>query len=214
MSTIQSSLLRGSRTFLLLAMLVAAAATAHAQDTPLLQGNEADGIATGPRHSLSVCPGGIAFGIFSANYEYLFDDHHGLVARFDYEAVPGTYSDAALESSGFAVVFNYRWHLDPSMESLYIGAYSRFRRFSGSGAIDGTSFDFAIPDVTVGLNVGKKWVWSSGFSLNFALGYGVMSVGRETSIDSPAVDAALDTFEKEYDFISPFLGELSIGYAF
>ena len=42
------------------------------------------------KHSINMCPGGIAFGIYSLNYEYMLSPNHGLVGRFDYEAIPKT----------------------------------------------------------------------------------------------------------------------------
>ena len=41
-----------------------------------------------PRNALNVCPLGVAFGIFSVNYQRQVGDHHGLVIRGDYEAIP------------------------------------------------------------------------------------------------------------------------------
>ncbi|MFZ1730109.1 MAG: DUF3575 domain-containing protein [Bacteroidota bacterium] len=169
---------------------------------------------SGVHHSFSMCPGGLALGILSVNYEYLFQENHGIVARFDYESIPSTYSDAKLESSGLAFILNYRYHIAGGMEAVYVGAFTRLRNYSGTGTLESTSFDFSIPEVTFGLNIGKKWVWSSGITLNFALGYGVAKQWREADPRNAAIDASLDVFEDEYDFISPLLGELSIGYAF
>jgi len=164
--------------------------------------------------TINMCPLGIALGIYSANYEYLLNQTHGFVARLDYEAVPKTYSDANLNVDGKAAILNYRYHFNKKMNSYYLGAFTRYREYSGDGISDNEKFDFKISEFTVGLNAGKKWVWNSGFNINFALGYGLSFDKRTTSRTSSAIEAAVDTFENEYDFINGFLGEFSIGYAF
>ena len=37
---------------------------------------------------------------------------------------------------------------------------------------------------------------------------------REANPTDRSIESTLDQFEKEYDFMSPFYGEFSIGYAF
>ena len=71
-----------------------------------------------------------------------------------------------------------------------------------------------INETTIGLNVGKRWVWDSGFNINFTLGYGYSFKEKNQSLSSTAIDGAIKGFEEEYDFIDAFLGEFSIGYAF
>jgi hypothetical protein len=166
------------------------------------------------KHAINMCPGGIAFGIYSINYAQLFGSNHVLVGRFDYEDIPKTYTDANIESSGVAFILNYRWHFSGKMNSTYLGAYSRYRVYNGSGTLESTTFDFEIDELTLGLNVGKRWVWNSGFNLNFALGYGFSFDNREIDPTNTSLESTVDNFESEYDFIDPFLGEFSIGYAF
>lgn len=166
------------------------------------------------RHAINFCPGGIAFGIFSANYEYLVTPKNGIVARFDYEAIPKTYTSANIESNGKAFILNYRRHFSENMNSFYAGAYTRFRVYKGEGNINSQEFDFKIPEVTVGLNVGKRWVFKSGFNINLSFGYGVSFQNKKLSIDNNEVSSSVDSWEDSYDFIDPFLGEFSIGYSF
>lgn len=195
------------------ALLIFFSLSANAQQT---LDQEADSLRFDPsiRQSINMCPLGMAFGIFSANYEYLLTPHHGLVARVDYEAVPKTYSAANIDPSGMAFILNYRYHLKGAMESCFVGAYSRYRVYKGEGNLEGTKFDFTMPDFTLGLNAGKRWIWDSGFNITFALGYGYSWKSRTADPDLPGVNEAIDVFENGYDFINPFYGEFSIGYAF
>ncbi len=190
------------------------ATSTFAQDGKSVSQMKLNSSAGGFNQALSMCPGGIAFGIFSANYQYMFAESQSLVARVDYEAVPKTYTSANIESSGLAFILNYRWHISGDLESYYVGAFARYRVFSGSGKIDSQNFDFKIPDQTFGINVGKRWVWNSGFTLNFTFGYGFQMKGRHADPSNPAIESAIDDYEDAYDFMDPFLGEFSIGYAF
>ncbi|HPF64828.1 DUF3575 domain-containing protein [Lentimicrobium sp.] len=166
------------------------------------------------KNAINFCPGGIAFGIFSANVEHLFGRHHGLVLRGDYEAIPRTYSDAGINASGKAVILNYRYHIGGGLNSFYAGAFARYRKYKGDGTLETGKFDFSISECTVGLNAGKRWVWKSGFTMNFALGYGYFYDEQKVNNRSQAALDAIDVFRDNYDFLNGFLGELSIGYAF
>jgi hypothetical protein len=166
------------------------------------------------RNAINVCPGGIAFGIFSVNYERLIKPNHGLVFRADYENIPKTYSDANIESYGMAFILNYRYHIGGGLESFYVGAYARYREYKGTGTQEGSTFDFRIPGATAGLNVGRRWIWKSGFTLNAALGYGYSVDRTYINPNNTYTENALNVFKNQYEFSDAFMGEFSIGYAF
>jgi hypothetical protein len=166
------------------------------------------------RTAINVCPGGVAFGFYSANVEHLFGENHGLVLRGDLETIPDTYSDANIESSGKAVILNYRYHIGGGLNSFYAGAYARYRKIKGDGSLENGDFDFKLPECTLGLNVGKRWIWKNGLSLNFALGYGYAYDELKVNNSSQAAINAIDVFRDDYTFMNGFLGEFSIGYAF
>ncbi len=100
------------------------------------------------------------------------------------------------------------------MRSAYLGAFTKYRIYNGTGTLDSTKFDFSIPEFTVGINVGKRWVWKSGFNVNVAIGYGIITIGRESDPDNPEINLIIDEFESKYDFLNPLLLEVSIGYSF
>ncbi|MCP5063518.1 MAG: hypothetical protein GY936_13810, partial [Ignavibacteriae bacterium] len=80
--------------------------------------------------------------------------------------------------------------------------------------LDSKKFDLTIQSYSIGLNAGKRWVWNSGFNIVFSLGYGLDINNREANPTNNSIESILDQFEKDYDFMSPFYGEFSIGYAF
>jgi len=165
--------------------------------------------------AVNMCPGGIVFGIYSVNYEYLAGQNHGLVARFDYESVSETLSDdTIMKANGYGFTFNYRWHFSGELESFYIGSYARYKVYKGDGTNGSTKFDFTLQEYTLGLNAGKRWVWNSGINVNCAFGYGISKLKEETDPSNSLNDSTLDKFIDDYTFIDPFYGEISVGYAF
>lgn len=166
------------------------------------------------KHAINFCPGGPIFGVYAINYEYLFKPHHGMIARFDYEAVPKSYTEANIESNGVAFILNYRYHFSGELESTFVGAYTRYKIYNGNGRLDAQDFDFNLKHFTLGVNAGKRWVWNSGFNITFQLGYGLATGNRNATPTSSSIKSILNSFEKKYDFIDPFFGELSIGWAF
>ena len=166
------------------------------------------------RTTINVCPGGVAVGFYSANVEHLFGENHGLVLRGDLETIPKTYSDANIDASGKAVILNYRYHIGGGLNSFYAGAFARYRNIKGDGTLESGNFDFKLPECTVGLNVGKRWIWKSGFTMNFTLGYGYAYDELKVNNSSQAAIDAIDVFRDDYAFMNGFLGEFSIGYAF
>ena len=100
------------------------------------------------------------------------------------------------------------------MESVFLGSFVRYRVYKGTGNTGTEEFDFTMPEFTFGLNIGKRWVWNSGFNITLALGYGFANNSKKPDIDNVSFINTLNKFEDEYEFLSPFLGEFSLGYAF
>ena len=132
-------------------------------------------------NSINMCPVALAFNFYSMNFEHLFDGTHGLVARFDYESISDTYSDNPIELSGYGFILNYRYHFSGQMESIFLGSYARYRIYDGNGKAGATDFDMSITESSFGLNLGKRWVWNSGFNVLFSMGYGFFSYRQESN---------------------------------
>ncbi len=166
------------------------------------------------KHAINICPIAPIFGFYSINYEYLISPKNGIIARFDYEDIPQTYTAASIESSGIGFTLNYRRHFSGEMNSLFLGAYTRYRNYKGKGELESEKLDLDIQSYSFGLNAGKRWAWNSGFNIVFSLGYGIDINTRKANPTDDSIEAIVDQFEEDYDFMSPFYGEFSIGYAF
>jgi len=196
--------------FLLLFCLLLVSVASAQEGKNLIQ-NEKDLKIASFKQSINSCPGGLAFGVYSINIERMIKLKHGLVARFDFEDISVKYSGDKFNATGLGFILNYRRHFSPSLKSYYLGAYARYRIYDGTGEDGPDEFDFDITEFTIGLNAGKRWVWSSGFNINFMLGYGIAFT--ETDVES-TYETAYDKFTDKYSFEGPMLGEFSIGYAF
>ena len=196
--------------FLLLFCLLLVSVASAQEGKNLIQ-NEKDLKIASFKQSINSCPGGLAFGVYSINIERMIKPKHGLVARFDFEDISVKYSGDKFNATGLGFILNYRRHFSPSLKSYYLGAYARYRIYDGTGEDGPDEFDFDITEFTIGLNAGKRWVWSSGFNINFMLGYGIAFT--ETDVES-TYETAYDKFTDKYSFEGPMLGEFSIGYAF
>ncbi|MCB0629532.1 MAG: DUF3575 domain-containing protein [Saprospiraceae bacterium] len=166
------------------------------------------------KQAINFCPIAIAFGIYSVNYERLTNDHHGFMIRGDYESIPNRFSDANINVSGKAAIVNYRYHVKGGLNSLFIGAFSRYRVYTGDGNLKDTSFDFTLSEITIGANAGKRWILKNGLNLNLVLGYGLFMDKMDSSSSDSDIINSIHTFQKEYDLYNGLYGEVSIGYAF
>jgi len=185
-----------------------------AQENDKLQISELNSGSNNFRQSINMCPGGIIFGIYSFNVEYMFAENHGIITRFDYEAVSESFSGDKIDADGFGIILNYRYHFSEALESYFLGSYARYRVYRGTGYTGTEKFDLTMPELSFGINAGKRWVWNSGFNITLAFGYGIANSSKETEPDNPSYKRTLSKFEDEYDFLGPFLGEFSLGYAF
>jgi len=166
------------------------------------------------KQAINFCPIAIAFGIYSMNYERMLDNHHSLLIRGDYESIPWNYSDANIDVSGKAAIINYRYHIKGGLNSLFVGAFSRYRVYSGSGNLNNLDFDFDITEFTVGANFGKRWILKNGLNLNLVWGYGFFMDNLKSSNNQSGVVESIKVFQKNYDLYNGMYGEVSIGYAF
>ncbi len=156
--------------------------------------------------------------LYVLSYEYLLADYHGIALRA--EIIPLKDSDTGIDGLGSAAVINYRWHPFSRIDSFFVGPYARYRYVTGSGNISGTSFDYSIPEFTLGINAGYRWIFgSSGFNVVMAAGYGYSWREENFSTNTSAIQTAFREFKGANagttNFVdAPFYGEFSLGYAF
>ena len=168
-----------------------------------------------PNQAVNICAVAIpVMNMYVINYEYLYNERHGLAARLEYNPMSGSGID---DATGFAAVLDYRWHLYPKLDSFFAGPYARYRYVDGSGHAAGTTFNFKVPEVNIGLNVGYRWIHdATGINVVFAFGYGYSWVTEKITPTNDNIESTFKNFKNDNDAFldAPFYGEFSIGYAF
>lgn len=172
--------------------------------------------------AFNINPAGIALGSYSANYEILFDQTHGVVLEGTFTRMKnGSDSgDSTTKGGGFGL--QYRWHWSDAMESGFLGVFARYTTATGTGSattnVNGftsaSNFDIKYTAATLGLNIGKRWVWESGFNIVFRIGYGYTKLDITTWNASSDISGTIDALKPVLQLIAGIDGELSIGYAF
>jgi len=116
----------------------------------------------------------------------------------EYQFEDPTYEDLSLNRYASSIFLNYRYHFSKEMNSLFVGPYFRARVYDGTDDVS-DSFDFKDPEISLGVYLGKRWVWNNGFNIALTGGYGPYL--RKSS-------------ESKKEFEAQYIGELSVGYAF
>ena len=145
---------------------------------------------------------GVMFGTFTLNYECLLGHEHGIV-------VEGNYFYNGDYSHGENAELAYRWHFLKRMNSGFLGVFIKGDRSNGSeNDVPGVTVGYTQTSITIGPNIGYRWVSPWGLSLvgRFGYGYNAWSKFSNAVPDKPTIDllqrrSALDS-------------ELSLGYAF
>jgi len=150
------------------------------------------------KHAVGICPIGFVQGDILFTYEYLLNQAHGVAVMFEYQAEKPVYKDVSFTRYATSFFLNYRYHFSKEMNSIFIGPYFRARVYDGE--IETTnSFNFNDPEFTLGVYLGKRWVWNNGFNIALTGGYGPYL--KKSS-------------ESKTEFKDRYIGELSVGYAF
>lgn len=188
------------------------------------------------RWAISVQPLFPIFSSYFANIEYLFASRHSFFFEAGYigsykmsVGIWNSSSDARKASwrtvRGHTLTLQYRYHFSDGLDSGFIGPFVKYGFLSGNIlsadtdpnliSINLTSqpeIGFAATYGTIGVNIGRRWVWDSGVTMAVRIGSGM---------SFPVYKYALSGYESEKKIFTEafflFLtvdAEFSIGYAF
>jgi hypothetical protein len=147
---------------------------------------------------------GLFTGSYSANFEYLMAQSHGVLAE-GYFATDDDYT-----SMGGGLGYRWHWSKKKGMGSGFLGLAASYRTASGDVTVNNVKSDFTSTIISVIPYIGKRWIFGPGINIVLRAGYGYADASFEWS-DVALVD---DTIEKALKFLGSFDGELSIGFAF
>lgn len=178
--------------------------------------------ATRFNHAINLNPIGFITGSYGGNYELLLAQTHGLVFEGAYSNTKATSGSDEATAKGGTGAFHYRWHWSNAMESGFLGAFVRYSSATGTGNVTTTSgttitktnFDVTLTATTIGLNIGKRWVWDNGINIVARIGYGYSNLNLSTTSTDSNVNKTLSDLKPILQVISGLDAELSVGYAF
>ena len=153
--------------------------------------------------ALQIDVAGFFEGAITLNYEYLLFHQHGIVLEGSY------YSGWGWDSHGENAELAYRWHWARRMNSGFLGAFINYGKNHGNerDIWGDTSVSYTQKSITVGPDIGKRWITPWGLSVVGRIGYGY----TWSKFNNPAPDQR--TINR-LRWASGFDSELSVGYAF
>ena len=170
------------------------------------------------KNSFQTDPIGLLFGGFGANYEHRFNPKHALF-------IEGAISNAA-QAEGYMFSLHYRFYKPPEKDAKFLfiksdnglGFKGFFVRHSEMDVvmtieedIGDVDYNFTYDTITLGLHLGKTYLWDSGFTMTYRFGYGYQ-IGDFEWVGNEPEDAGL--IEMFYKFFSGFDFGLTVGYCF
>ena len=166
------------------------------------------------RHSFQFNIAGLAFERYGIAYELRLTPHHALFVQGG-GSLPGISEE---KEYGFGV--HYKYFLSPVKDAkflwLFKSAYrNTFLDFNARYMnLDGIHEDaqFLYDSFFIGAGIGQTYVWKSGFTISYWLGYGP-PIGAEFKWKD-AVPEDGDNWAKTYKYSSGLDFGLSLGYSF
>lgn len=187
--------------------LAALPSLAHAEDVAEVSRQRAN--------SVNVSPLGVLIGAYNVNYERLLSGGHGLLVEGGFTHL----SNDEVSATGFGGGLGYRYHFRGEMNGGFAGVNLHAARASAdadvvSGGMRRT-FDVDVTALSLTANIGRRWVWDSGFNITARIGAGYADYDLSSSSSDPDVQEAIDEVNDFYTRIPVAIdGELSIGWAF
>ncbi len=156
------------------------------------------------------------------NYEHVFNNCNGIVI-----GLPLIYPK--FEDYFHGLSLSYRRHFKPSMKSGFYSIFINYSKYNGSIVTDSGSiinensrivpakenieYKFINSSLTIGANIGKRWVLQNGIGFTLRIGYGIPFVNIKWANNKPdknSINVALTGSE----IIDGLDGEITIGYSF
>lgn len=118
-------------------------------------------------------------------------------------------------SQGVEVGLNYRFYLGAPLDSAFVGAFALYGDIEAQGEFgeSSTTYEIAVEFFRLGLNYGRRWVFSSGFSILLRGGYGYPIRTVDWRAPGPSQAERRD-FESTLGWLLGVDAEFSLGWTF
>ena len=166
------------------------------------------------RHSFQLNVAGLAFERYGLAYEFRITPHHALFFQGG-GSFPGISEE---KEYGFGLHYRYFFRpvIDAKLLWLFKSAYrNTFADFNVRYMnLDGIHNDvkFLYEAYFIGVGIGQTYIWNSGFTVSYWLGYGPPIGADFKWVGTPPADG--DSWAKNYKIGSGLDFGLSLGYSF
>ncbi len=199
------------RVILIVVSLTLAATTTFGQDS---NQNEKSNDELFYRHSLQLNIAGLAFERYGIAYELRLTPKHALFFQGG-GSFPGISEE---KEYGFGI--HYKYFLPAQSDARFLGLFKAASRNTFLDLnvrymnLDGIheDADFRFDSFFIGPEIGQTYVWNSGFTISYWLGYGPPIGADFKWKDAEPTDG--DSWAKGYKYASGLDFGLSIGYSF
>ena len=199
------------RSILIVAGVMLAALTAFGQDLAQI---DKTNHTLFYRHSFQFNFAGLGFERYGIAYEYRLTQHHALFVQGG-----GSFPGISTEKEyGFGL--HYKYFLQPVGDANFLGLFKaayrntfldfNIRYMNLDGIKDDASFQFV--SFFIGPEIGQTYVWHSGFTISYWLGYGPPINAKFKWEDAMPEEG--DSWAKTYKYSSGLDFGLTIGYSF
>ena len=166
------------------------------------------------RHSLQFNIAGLGFERWGLAYECRLTERHAVFAQ-----VGGSFWGLS-EEKEYGLGLHYRYFLLPKRDAKFIWMFKGATKHSFGGFnvrymnLDGIHNDAecTYEAYFIGIGVGQTYVWNSGFTISYWLGYGP-PIGAEYRWKNTVPEDG-DSWAKTYEVTSGLDFGLSLGYSF
>lgn len=166
------------------------------------------------RHSVQLNVAGLAFERYGITYEYRLAPRHTIMVQ------GGGSIPFICEEKEYGFGLHYKYYINPKNDAKFLGLFKSAQRstFLDLNArymnLDGIheGAECLFESYFIGAGIGQLWVWKSGFSISYWLGYGP-PIGAEFSWKNTVPDDG-ESWAKMYTNSSGLDFGLSLGYSF
>lgn len=152
--------------------------------------------------------GGLQTTGISINYERIIKEKHGFMIGLPIIDIKG-------KERGISLA--YRNHFKKTINSGFFSVFINFSKIEHKVDAYGynlSEYNYNFTSLTIGPNLGKRWVAGSGVNFAARIGYGFKLANKIEWIDIPEDEDMREETEAFLKVISGFDIELSIGYCF
>jgi hypothetical protein len=161
------------------------------------------------KHSVNASVLGFLTSDYALNYVNMFSGSHAVMVEGEFSLK----TDKNTSTYAYGGGIGYRLYMNPKQDSGFFGINARYRVGTWDTTVNSDPFSGVSTHYGVVVNVGRRWMFDTGFNLTIRIGTGY----GKTTFDADQDNAAqAEKLMNGFVNLLPitFDGELSLGYCF